>query len=54
METKDERIKIPTKDWSRVFKEEMKERTKLRNETKGKYNKGVKFFSKYYDQKKKK
>lgn len=52
-EDKDERIKIPKKDWFILNKEKMKERTKTRIEEEGKY-KGCKYFQKFYDSKRKK
>lgn len=52
-EDKDEKIKVPLNDWSRIYKEDMEVRTKSRIELEGK-NKGVKFFEKYYRKESKK
>lgn len=46
-EISDDRILVPLKDWSRIFKESMEKRIQLRVEMEGK-NKGIKFFEKYY------
>lgn len=46
-EFRDERIKVPVDDWSRIYEEEMEIRTRNRIEIEGR-SKGVKFFEKYY------
>lgn len=51
-ESKDKRILVPIEDWSRKYKEDMEIRTRSRIEIEGK-SKGVKFFEKYYNIKRK-
>lgn len=51
-DNKEERIKIPVNDWSRIYKEEMEERTKDRMLIESR-SKGMKYFEKYYKQGKK-
>lgn len=48
-ELSDDRILVPLKDWSRIFKEAMEERTQVRIEREGR-NKAIKFFENYYVQ----
>lgn len=48
-ELSDDRILVPLKDWSRIFKEAMEERTQARIEREGR-NKAIKFFENYYVQ----
>lgn len=46
-DNRDERIKVPLNDWSRMYKEEMEKRTKDRVMVESK-SKGMKYFEKYY------